>query len=47
MCSYSSIRKNNRGANAHNRLELIADYFFMVGLVAMTFISVVFAYEIV
>jgi hypothetical protein len=47
MCSYSSIRKNNHGANTRNRLEQIADYFFMIGLIAMTLISVLFAYEFV
>ena len=47
LCSYSSIRRNNRGANTPNRLEQTADYFFMIGLVAMTFISVLFAYEFV
>jgi hypothetical protein len=47
MCSYSSIRRNNRGANMRDRLEQIADYFFMVGLVTITFISVLFAYEFV
>jgi hypothetical protein len=47
MCSYSSIRRNNPGANMRDRLEQIDDYFFMVGLVAMTFISVLFAYEFV
>ena len=30
-----------------SRLEQTADYFFMIGLVAMTFISVLFAYEFV
>jgi hypothetical protein len=47
MCSYASIRRNGRGQNMRNRLEQIADYFFMIGLVAMTFISVLFAYEFV
>lgn len=47
MCSYSSIRRNNRSAHTRDRLEQIADYFFMLGLVAMTFISILFAYEIV
>lgn len=47
MCSYASIRRLNRSTNVRNRLEQIADYFFMIGLVAMTFISIMFAYEIV
>jgi hypothetical protein len=47
MCSYSSIRQDFRGANTRNRLEQTADYFFMIGLVGMTFISVLFAYEFV
>ena len=47
MCSYASIRRDRRGQNMRSRLEQIADYFFMIGLVAMTFISVLFAYEFV
>lgn len=46
MCSYSSIRRDNRGANTRNRLEQ-RRYFFMIGLIAMTLISVLFAYEFV
>lgn len=45
--SYSSIRRSTRGAVKRNRLEQIADFFFMAGLIAITFISFVFAYEIV
>jgi hypothetical protein len=47
LCSYSSIRRNSRGQNTRNRLEQIADYLFIIGLVAMTFISILFAYEFV
>lgn len=47
LCSYSSIRRNSRGADKPNRLERTADFFFMSGLVAMTVISVLFAYELV
>jgi hypothetical protein len=47
MCSYSSNRRDNHGANTRNRLEQIADYFFMIGLIAMTLISVFVAYEFV
>jgi hypothetical protein len=47
LCSYTSLRRNKRNANIRDRLEQIADYFFMIGLVVMTFISVLFAYEIV
>ncbi|HUI22492.1 MAG TPA: hypothetical protein VLZ74_15805 [Methylocella sp.] len=47
MSSYSSIRKNNYEKGTSNRLERLADYFFMFGLIAMTFISVLFAYEFI
>ena len=47
LCSYSSIRRNSRRQNPRNRLEQIADYLFIIGLVAMTFISILFAYEFV
>lgn len=47
LCSYSSIRRNKHDFGARNRLEQIADLFFIVGLVAMAFISLVFAYEFV
>lgn len=47
LCSYASIRRNNREADSRNRLEQIADFFFITGLVAMTFISLLFAYELV
>ena len=47
ICSYSSIRPNNRGTNTRNRLEQIADVFFIIGLVFMTVVSVTFAYEFV
>ena len=44
LCIYQEKRARPEYAN---RLEQIADYFFMIGLVAMTFISVLFAYEFV
>lgn len=47
VCSYSSIRRNNGAPNGRNRLERIADVFFIIGLVVMTIISVTFAYEFV
>lgn len=47
ICSYSSIRPNNHGTKTRNRLEQIADVFFVIGLVVMTVVSVTFAYEFV
>jgi hypothetical protein len=47
ICSYSSIRRNNHGTITRNRLEQIADVFFIIGLVVMTVVSVTFAYELV
>lgn len=47
LCSYSSIRRNNYAQKGRNRLEQIADVFFIIGLVVMSVVSVTFAYEFV
>jgi hypothetical protein len=47
LCHYSSIRKSKRETSASNKLEQVADIFFILGLVAMTVISLLFAYEFV
>jgi hypothetical protein len=37
ICSYSSIRRNDLETKTRNRMEQIADVFFIIGLVVMTF----------
>jgi hypothetical protein len=47
ICSYASIRHNKRKQIDLERLEQIADVFFVIGLMVMTLISVTFAYEFI
>lgn len=47
LCSYGSIRRNRGTAARRSKLEQLADFLFVFGLIAMTFISILFAYELV
>jgi hypothetical protein len=47
LCSYASIRHSKRKQIGLERLEQIADVFFIIGLMVMTLISVTFAYQFV
>ncbi|HET6377990.1 MAG TPA: hypothetical protein VFG05_06745 [Methylocella sp.] len=47
LCSYGSIRRNKGTAARRSRLEQIAGFLFVFGFIAMTFISIHFAYELV
>lgn len=44
--SYASLRLDPESRSAI-RLERVADFAFMVGLVALTVISILFAYEVI
>ncbi len=46
LASYISIRNSER-PKLSERLELIADQCFLIGLVALVLISVFFAYEVI
>jgi hypothetical protein len=47
LTSYTSIRSSASRPKLSVRLELIADQCFLIGLVALTLISVFFAYEVI
>jgi hypothetical protein len=45
--SYLAIRSSHRGTSLSGWLEAVADIIFMIGLAAISLISLLFAYELI